>query len=133
MRTLALIFVLLVSQPTLVHAQESSTPWWKPFPDQPSTATASNQGSNVKQSSFFDKKPTTSTFKMPQLPKLNWLPSMGGSQKSKGPSTLGKMSQSTKKMWDDTLDFLLTRSDCFQPKLPVRICFCSLIQFNKAD
>lgn len=90
-----ILFLLLVSPAYHATAQEEGKSRWNPF----STA---NDDSEVRQSSFFDGKSEDSE-PMIKLPKLNFF----GSKKSKkGPSTLGKMTASSKRMWNSTVDFL---------------------------
>ncbi len=100
MKTAITTILLLAIPLNMAGAQESSKPWWNPFA--PSSGAASTKSSGVQESSFFDSKPT-SAFKVPQL---SW-PSFGASKKpKKGPSPMDKMTQSSKRMWNNTVDFL---------------------------
>lgn len=98
MKSFVITLVLLAFQVSAACGQESSSPWWNPL------GKSTSSGSDVQQSSFFDKKSSAPSFKLPKM-NLNWLPSMG-TKKSKGPSTMTKMTRSTKKMWNSTVDFL---------------------------
>ena len=100
-----LSLVILTICSTVGLTQESSKPWWNPFAkDESSTATG------VRKSNFFNGSGSESKKPMFQLPKMPWTSSAknasGAIPRRRGPSMLSRMGSTTRRWWDNTIDFV---------------------------
>lgn len=111
---LMIVLFLLVCLVDSAQGQTSSAQWWNP-------TTWGSQDDSVRKSSYFSNTPKKSTDKpllsMPQMP---WSgdkkdkgaeqqvvdPNVATTQSSSAPSMFNKMSQTTKRTWNNTVDFL---------------------------
>ncbi len=106
------VLCLLLCLAGSAHGQTSTTQWWNP-------TTWGSQDGGVRKSTFFNSTPKKSTDKpLLSMPKMPWSsdkqateptyvePKVATAQASSGPSMLSRMSQSTKRTWNNTVDFL---------------------------
>ncbi len=102
-QVLMLSLVFLVVSPT--RGQEATASWWNPM-------TWGSGDDSVRKSSYFsgsskpapaDSKPL---FSMPTMPWSVERQEIAPKPQSTGPSMIGKMGQSTKRAWNNTVDFL---------------------------
>ncbi len=92
---LSLLVVLLLA-PT-GFSQESKASW-NPF----SKGDSADDGSTIRESSFFNGSGGKSMFKLPKLP---WF-SKDSSSKPKSESALSRMGKTTKRWWSNTVDLM---------------------------
>lgn len=93
-RPFALVCILLVAN--AAHAQDDGGSWWDFSPKEKSTT----------QEDFFGRSKPMFSSEMFKLPKMPWSSSDASKPRKSGPSMLSKMGQSTKRMWNSTVDFM---------------------------
>jgi hypothetical protein len=96
-RYLALALVLTLATQTIGYSQDSKS-WWNPF----ASSSSSSSSSKTRDSQYFSNN---SGMKMPEFKMSTWGTS-NSKPKKKQPSAMSRMSSTTKRWWDNTVDFM---------------------------
>ncbi len=104
---LALAIALAALNQTSV-GQEKTTQWWNPMTWNPMAESSSSGDTAVRKSTYFNGANQKSSDKpLLSMPKLPWTSAEQATNTAPaGPSTFSKMGQSTKRAWNNTVDFL---------------------------
>ena len=103
-----MVFTLLLTCPSPICGQENASQWWNPL------SWADNDPS-VRKSSYFSGSgkssgPAKPLFSLPKLPRsgaaTQEVAAAPSSTAPTQPTVLGKLGQSTKRAWNNTLDFM---------------------------